>query len=438
MKNRQISNPSSEAALRLKAVIDTVIDGIITIDEQGIVESINPAAARLFGFAEEEVIGQNINMLMPTPYREEHDGYLKRYLETNKPHIIGIGREVEGKKKDGTVFPLRLAVSEVRLNGNRVFTGIIHDLSDVKQAEEKILKLNAVLESQNEELELKVKERTEKIAKIINQLLATNKQLEKEITERKEVEVALRNSEAELKDLLEKEKELNELKSRFVSMASHEFRTPLSTILSSIELVEAYTKSEHQSKRAKHINRIKNTVSHLTSILNDFLSLSRLEEGHIQAEPEYFVFKDFCDDMIDEFKEHLKPNQKLDHTSINNDQQVLLDKKCLKHILHNLLSNATKYSKDGTTIYCSTEITGQLLKIEIKDEGIGIPLADQKHLFTRFFRAHNVENIKGTGLGLHIVRRYVELLKGNMRFKSEEGKGTTFFIELPVALNHDK
>ena len=432
MKNSQLLNPSSEAALRLKAVIDTAIDGILTIDEKGIVESINPAAAKLFGFEAKEVVGNNINILMPSPYREEHDGYLKRYIKNQQPHIIGIGREVEGKKKDGTVFPIRLAVSEVWLNEKRIFTGIIHDLSNVKQAEDKILKLNAVLESQNEELEQKVRERTEKIAKIINQLLATNKQLEKEITERKEVEAALRNSEAELKELLEKEKELNELKSRFVSMASHEFRTPLSTILSSIELVEAYTKSEHQSKRAKHIDRIKNTVNHLTSILNDFLSLSRLEEGHIQSEPELFVFKDFCEDMIDEFKEHLKPNQKLAHQGIRSERQIWLDKKCLKHILHNLLSNATKYSKDGTTIHCTTETTDQMLKIKIRDEGIGIPLADQKHLFTRFFRAHNVENIKGTGLGLHIVRRYVELLKGSMRFESKEGKGTTFFIELPL------
>ena len=266
MKNNEPSNHTSDDALRLKAVIDTAIDGILTIDEKGIVESINPAAAKLFGFEENEVVGNNISMLMPAPYKQEHDGYLSRYLKTNKPHIIGIGREVEGRKKDGSVFPLRLAVSEVFLDKKRIFTGIIHDLSKVKKAEAKILKLNT-------ELEQKVHERTDKLANVINQLLATNKQLEKEIKERKEIEEALLKSEAELKELLEKEKELSELKSRFVSMASHEFRTPLSTILSSIELVEAYKKAEQQPKRAKHIARIKNTVNHLTSILNDFLSL---------------------------------------------------------------------------------------------------------------------------------------------------------------------
>ncbi len=432
MKNNQISKPFSEDTLRLKAVINTAIDGIITIDERGIVESINPAAAKLFGFMEREVIGKNIKMLMPSPYKEEHDGYVQRYLKTNKPHIIGIGREVKGRRKDGSVFPLRLAVSEVFLDKKRIFTGIIHDLSDVKEAESKILQLNAALETQNEELEQKVNERTEKIANIINQLLATNKQLEKEIKDRKEVEEALLKSEAELKELLEKEKELSLLKSRFVSMASHEFRTPLSTILSSIELVEAYKKAEQQPKREKHIGRIKNTVNHLTSILNDFLSLSRLEEGHIHAEPETFVFKDFCEDLIDEFQEQLKPHQQLLHEGINENQKILLDKNCLKNILFNLLSNATKYSNVGATIYCHTELNENLLKITIKDEGIGIPLEDQKHLFTRFFRAHNVENIKGTGLGLHIVLRYLDLLKGKINFESIEGKGTTFFVEIPI------
>ena len=404
MKNNEPSNHTSDDALRLKAVIDTAIDGILTIDEKGIVESINPAAAKLFGFEENEVVGNNISMLMPAPYKQEHDGYLSRYLKTNKPHIIGIGREVEGRKKDGSVFPLRLAVSEVFLDKKRIFTGIIHDLSKVKKAEAKILKLNT-------ELEQKVHERTDKLANVINQLLATNKQLEKEIKERKEIEEALLKSEAELKELLEKEKELSELKSRFVSMASHEFRTPLSTILSSIELVEAYKKAEQQPKRAKHIARIKNTVNHLTSILNDFLSLSRLEEGQIQAEPEVFSFKDFCEDLVDEFKEHLKPSQLLQHNAVVDENRfVLLDKKCLKHILFNLLSNATKYSGDGATIHCNTELSDALLKITIRDEGIGIPMEDQKYLFTRFFRAHNVENIKGTGLGLSTV---LAIIKGH-------------------------
>ncbi|MCB0609731.1 MAG: PAS domain-containing sensor histidine kinase [Lewinella sp.] len=425
----------ADAELRLQAVIDTAIDGIITIDEQGIVETLNPAAAELFGFDAQDVIGHNIKMLMPSPYFEEHDFYIRRYLDSGKPHIIGIGREVEGKRKDGTVFPLRLAISEVFLEGKRIFTGIIHDLSDVNSAKEKILRLNRELEEQNAELDRKVHERTEKLAKVVDQLLATNKKLGKEIHDRQAVEEALRLSEKELKETLDKEKELSQLKSRFVSMASHEFRTPLSTILSSIELVELLEKPDQKDKRVKHIDRIKNAVSHLTSILTDFLSLSRLEEGRIQFQPQHLNIRDFCLDVVDELKNHLKTDQKLNYTGQNDDQDAFLDKNVLRHILSNLLINASKYSGEGSLIDFKLKITQGKIYIAVQDEGIGIPKEDQKHLFTRFFRANNVENIKGTGLGLHIVKRYLDLMKGEIEFKSPApgmDKGTIFTVFIPI------
>ena len=284
---------SDEAILRLKSVIDTAIDGIITIDIKGKVETVNPSAAKLFGYEPHEIIGNNIKMLMPNPYQVEHDGYLERYLTTREPKIIGIGREVRGMKKDGSTFPMRLAVSEVVFSNSRIFTGIIHDLTDIKVAQDKIIRLNKVLEE-------KVTERTEKLAVAVNRLLEINQKLEGEIQERQVIEQALRNSENDLKQALEAEKELSELKSRFVSMASHEFRTPLSTILSSIELIELYKSSEQQPKREKHTNRIKKTIRYLTSILNDFLSLSKLEEGNIKISKEYFAFDDFYHEIIDE------------------------------------------------------------------------------------------------------------------------------------------
>ncbi len=156
---------NSEADRRLKAIIETAIDGIITIDDKGIIESMNPAAAALFGYQSGEIIGQSINRLMPAPHHEKHNGYIKRYLQTKQPRIIGIGREVTGLCKDGSTFPMRLAVSEVKLKKGVIFTGIVHDLSGVKKAEEKVLKLNRKLEQKNEELEKKVEERTEKLAK---------------------------------------------------------------------------------------------------------------------------------------------------------------------------------------------------------------------------------------------------------------------------------
>ncbi|RMG80521.1 MAG: PAS domain S-box protein [Bacteroidetes bacterium] len=432
MKNTKTNYSTGDANLRLQAIIDTAIDGIITIDRRGIVETVNPAAARLFGYEPEEIIGNNISMLMPSPDREQHDGYIGRYLSTRQPHIIGIGREVKGLRKNGEIFPLRLAVSEVQLEGRIIFTGIIHDLSEVKKAEEAVRELNAALQEQNRDLDRIVKERTEKLAKTVDQLIQTNNQLKNEIEEREKVEAALREREKELRKALEKEKELNELKTRFVSIASHEFRTPLSTILSSVELVEAYKKEDQHPKRLKHTQRIKNAVAHLTSILNDFLSLSRLEDGVIPLEPENINLEDFCRDMMDDLRLQLKPGQQLLHSAHFHHKEVWLDKKCLQHILFNLLSNAIKYSKENQEIECRMEVFENELKIMVRDEGIGIPEEDQKHLFTRFFRARNVENIKGTGLGLNIVRRYLDMLGGTIKFKSKQGVGTVFQVTIPL------
>ena len=421
------------AARRLKAIIDMAIDGIITIDEMGYIESMNKAAAGLFGYKVEEVIGQNVNMLMPQPYKREHDSYIENYKSTGVKKIIGIGREVKGQKKDGTVFPLRLAVSEVNfIDGKRIFTGIIHDLTDVKSAEKQILDLNQKLEERNEALEDKVQERTEKLASVVEKLLDTNEQLESEIFEKQVAEKKLLKSQKELEASLEKEKELNALKTRFVSMASHEFRTPLSTILSSIELVEAYQNVNQESKRVRHISRIKNAVSNLTDILKDFLSLSRLEEGKIEAQPEWFNFQTFCESVIEEMTTLLKQGQTINHKNNVTNLEVFMDKKLLKNILFNLISNAIKYSAENQPINCSTSILGEHLEIVIQDNGKGIPEEDQPHLFTRFFRAKNVENIKGTGLGLNIVKRYLELMQGNITFKSKQGEGTTFYVTIPL------
>lgn len=408
-----------ENALRLKAVIDTAIDGIITIDDRGLVESINPAAAKLFEYEPEEVIGKNVKMLMPSPYQEQHDGYIHQYQTTRKPRIIGIGREVMGMRKSGATFPMRLAVGEVKLQGKTIFTGIVHDLSNVKRAEEKIRNLNA-------ELEEKVQARTDELASTVNKLLTTNQQLEHEVKERKIIEKALLKS-------LEKEKELNEMKSRFVSMASHQFRTPLSSVLSSAELIEAYESEDgKQEKRNKHTARIKAAVTNLTDILNDFLSVSRLEEGKVELQPVQFTLEEFCKEIREETEGLLKPGQIIRHESTHPKATVYLDKKCLKNVLFNLLSNASKYSDPDTEITCYSAIEGEHMLIKVSDQGMGIPIEDQKHLFTRFFRAHNAENIQGTGLGLNIVRRYVNLMDGKIEFESEVGKGSTFQIFIPL------
>ncbi len=403
-------NHLSDIANKLQGVIETAIDGIITIDDRGLIETINKAALTQFGYRADEVVGHNIKILMPDPYRAEHDGYLHRYNTTRKPKIIGIGREVIGLKKNGDLFPFRLAVSEVILNDRVIFTGIIHDLTDIKKAENDLILLN-------EALEKKVEERTIELEDAINKLLYTNK--------------ALEDNKVELKQALVKEKELNELKSRFVSMASHEFRTPLSTILSSATLISRYTEETQNEKRQKHVNRIKSAVNNLTGILNDFLSLSKIEEGKIEVSKGEVILSELIDTVLDEVKGLLKPNQHI--TKECSDELTLItDHRILKNILFNLISNAIKYSGEHGQIHCIASIDKHNLLIQVSDNGMGIPLNDQKHLFTRFFRASNVENIQGTGLGLNIVQRYVNLLEGEITFESTPGSGTTFEVRVPI------
>lgn len=392
-----------ENAALLKAIIETAIDGIITIDERGLIESINPAACSLFQYTPGEVIGKNVNVLMPSPYKENHDGYIARYQRTQDPHIIGIGREVQGLKKDGTIFPFRLAVSEVQFLGRKVYTGFIHDLSREKDAEEK-------LRDYATKLEELVEERTRSLKETVDAL-----QLAKE-----EVSISL-----------EKEKELSQLKSRFVSMASHEFRTPLSAIQLSAVLIEKYSAQLDNPNIAKHINKIKNAISNLTSILNDFLSLEKLEAGKVEPVFTEFDIVKFGEEITEEMQLVAKQNQLIVYQHTGAGSSAKLDPALLKNCIINLIGNAIKYSGENTFIEFNTEISENQLTITVKDNGIGIPENDQKHLFEAFFRAHNTGNIPGTGLGLNIVTRYATLMQGVIKFKSRVNKGTSFTISFP-------
>jgi PAS domain S-box-containing protein len=385
----------------LAAIIDHAIDGIITIDNRGNVESINPAALELFGYQAEEVIGHNISMLMPEPDRGNHDGYLHNYQTTGHKKIIGIGREVMGLKKNGETFPFRLAVSEVWLKDKNIFTGFIHDLSREKAAED-MLKQHAT------ELEHKVSERTRDLISLVSEL---------------------EKAKAEVSKSLEKEIELNQLKSRFVSMASHEFRTPLSSVQLSASLIEKYSeRPDDKANIIKHTNKIKSAVQLLTSILNDFLSLEKLEAGIVVMNKQYINLVELAEEITEEMQLICKKNQHIVYQHTGEIGHFTLDPNLLRNALVNLISNAIKYSGEDTLIEFTTCIDDEGCLISVKDNGIGIPEEDQVHLFEPFFRAHNTGNIPGTGLGLNIVKRYIELMAGQMEFESEVHKGTSFRV----------
>ncbi|WP_159476823.1 PAS domain-containing sensor histidine kinase [Dyadobacter sp. 3J3] len=391
----------------LKAIIENAIDGIITINEKGIIETINPSGCKLFEYEPGEVIGRNISMLMPEPDKHQHDGYLGQYHQTGQAHIIGIGREVMGLRKSGFEFPFRLGISEVQYSGRKIYTGFIHDISREKAAEE-------MLKNYASDLEEQVQERTF----LLNDSVK-----------------ALEDSKEKVSKSLEKEMELGQLKSRFVSMASHEFRTPLSAIQLSAILIEKYAGEDINPKISKHLAKIKTGVRNLTGILNDFLSLERLEAGEFKPVLSMFDLIKFSEEITEEMQLIAKENQQIVYQHTGTSAMVTMDKSLLKNAIVNLVSNAIKYSGENTFIEFNTEIDKSILTICIKDDGIGIPENDQKHLFEAFFRAHNTGTIAGTGLGLNIVTRYAGLMNGKVDFESKVNQGTSFTLTFPH--NHE-
>ncbi|SFC45130.1 PAS domain S-box-containing protein [Flagellimonas taeanensis] len=230
---------------------------------------------------------------------------------------------------------------------------------------------------------------------------------------------------------LVKERELSELKTQFIGTASHEFRAPLSVILSSASLIEKLNAPDKGEKRLAHLEKIKSNVRHLVNILNDFLSVTKLDEGETKASPEYFDLLHFSSSLIEKVKMGKKKGQSIILECEKAELETFLDPKLMHLVLSNLLNNAIKYSNEDQPIILKIEDKDHRLHLWVTDRGIGIPEDDQKHLFQRFFRAKNSVNIAGTGLGLHIVKTYVELMDGKIDFESKENHGSTFKLEFP-------
>ncbi len=248
-----------------------------------------------------------------------------------------------------------------------------------------------------------------------------------DITDRKKAE-------DEIKFALEKERELSELRSRFISMTSHEFRTPLTSIFTSSELLEKYGDKLSEEQKRKSLNRIQNNVQHMTSLLNEVLILGKSDSGMLKLKLEPVDVSELCSDIVEEFNSYtaFKTGHKLILEIEKFNGRVLLDYKLIKQSLENLISNAIKYSQDGTAVDFNVLFTNRFITFKIKDEGIGIPEDDINNLFEQFFRAKNTGNIPGTGLGLAIVKRAVELHDGKVRLTSKVGEGSEFIITIPL------
>ncbi len=393
-----------------RALFYYATEGIIVANDKGEISHVNPSAEKLFGYQKSELIGKKIEILIPHRLSKKHENHRSKYNASPHPRSMGAGFDLHGMKKNGIEFPVEISLSPFsNVDGNFVIAFII-DITIRKKAEESLKLQKQELEILNKGLDKKVKERTMILEEAIAELNETKKELD---------------------EALQKEKELNDLKSRFVSMASHEFRTPLATILSSLSLAKQYGQLGENEKQEKHLQRIKTSVNNLTDIISDVLSISKLEEGKLSVSTEQFNFVAFTNEILNELQSVAKEGQRINFIH-SGESEINFDKKILRHLFFNLISNAIKFSPEGKPIDVYAKISDSEIKISVKDSGIGISQEDLKHLFERFFRAHNAINIPGTGLGLNIVAKYVEMLNGTIDCKSSLEKGTTFTIKLPV------
>lgn len=401
---RIFSNNLYKEVKKFEALFQFATLPILLVDKKGSIILANQQATELFEYSVVEFSNIKVEQLIPDRFRSSHEGHRNRYEQHPENRPMGKGLQLSARKKSGKEFPVEISLGHYKVDDEQFVIAFVIDITKRIENENKLLaqkdeleKVNAQIEKLNEELELKVEQRTQ-----------------------------------ELSNALSKERELSDLKSRFVSMASHEFRTPLSTILSSVSLIAKYTQSEDQDKRDKHIMRIRSSVSNLTGILNEFLSLGKIEEGKIQQHVSEFNSKEQLQLIINEIQPILKNGQQIVYNH-NGGAHVKMDLSLLRNIMINLISNAIKFSSEDGEIWVESEMNGSgNLIIQVKDKGLGIPEEDKKHLFERFFRGKNVTNIQGTGLGLHIVSKYVELMGGRIEVESELNQGTTFTIKFTL------
>jgi PAS domain S-box-containing protein len=403
----------------LISLFENATEGILLTNRAGSIVLANPAAEKMFGYGKEELPGNPIEILIPEKFKHHHHQLREGFYQQPSNRVMGQNRDLYARRKDGSGMPVEVSLSHYQRDEEIFVIAFIIDITKRKEIENDMLKQKTELEEfttkikqLNASLEVKVEERT----------LILKEALQK-----------LERSQLELNEALDKERQLNEIKSRFVTMTSHEFRTPLSTMLSSASLLSKYTAPEDQEKRDKHIQRIKNSVKHLNDILEDFLSLGRLNEGKVEKNMVKVDLMEVLADTIEEMKEIMKSDQRFEH-SCDGDCIAYTDKKLFKNILINLIGNAIKFSDEKKIISIHVKTAGDKAVIAVTDQGIGISEDDQLHLFSSFFRGANVTNIQGTGMGLHIVKRYVELLGGQILIQSQLNKGTTVTFIIPVNL----
>ena len=364
----------------LEAVFTTAVDAIVVINDRGLVQAINPATTVLFGYEEDEVIGMNVSMLMPNPYRDEHDGYLQNYRESGVRKIIGKGREVIGRRKDGTEFPMHLAVSEIEVAGQKMFTGIVRDITDLKEAESQLREMN-------DELEQRVQQRTRELHEAQAELV------------RKEKMATL---------------------GQVSGGIAHEIRNPLNVVKTSVYyLVNA--KNPNPEKIGEHLQRIDRQVSLIDNVVTALSDVARLPDPNLAACDLQSLLSDVTRTTS------LSSNVTIDNQIRSDLPHVLIDANQMSIVFRNLIRNARDAMPDGGTITISADLDGQLVQVHVADEGIGIPGDEINKIMEPLYST----KARGMGLGLAISKTIVQKNSGTVSVISTPGEGTTFTVGLP-------
>lgn len=361
---------------KLRKILDSAIDGVISIDVHGIVTEWNKQAEVIFGYTAEEAIGIPLTeTIIPHNFREAHDRGMSHYLKTGDGPVLNQKIEISALRKNGEEFPIELAIIPVKTKRVQTFTAFVSDITVQK----------------------KVQEETEKA--------------------------------------LGKERELNELKSRFVAMTSHEFRTPLTTIKQNADLISFKLDNllpEKSQDFTKYFDRITSEIGRVTGLMNDILMLGQIEAGRIEIKKKESDLVAFAENIVLKHRYDGDDPMSIDFKVVGVPKPVHFDRQLFDHVISNLISNAIKYS-EGKSVPEVTLAFNKLktVNLHVKDSGIGIPKKDQKGLFQSFYRATNVKNIQGSGLGLSIVKEFTEMHSGTVSVISEAGKGSEFIVEIP-------
>lgn len=382
-QRRRAERELRESEEKFRKILETASEGVMLVDHAGTIKLINRYVEEIFGYERDELLDQPVEVLLPPDVRDVHVTFRQSYQEYPTPHLMGEGRELLGLRRDGTTFPVEVSLAPVVVSGQQMIMCLVIDITVRRQLEEQ-------------------------------RLYARTLEIE-----------------------LEKEREIIELRENFTSMLSHEFRTPLTIILSSISILQTYLEKLPREKVSELLDRASNQIHRMVAMLDDVLAVSRGNANRIEFHPESIEVSPFCQRIIQNIELIDQNQHSFEFDASDAPQRFIGDVLLLENCFSNLLSNAAKYSPPRTRITFEVRSAnqGEHVLFSVSDQGIGIPPEEQPRIFQPFHRAANARHIQGTGLGLAIVRQYVERHGGRIWFESREGRGTRFNVELPLRLN---